>query len=89
MVFEGVEYVPMAAVSKNVPLLVCGGLAKRWLVPGTTCSCGCACSYMNSSCRGSMFCGSACSVRAKEEALTCPRLAGGVDHDSRQEQLLL
>ena len=36
-VFEGSpkKYVPMAKLSSNVPVLSCGGLTKRWLVPGT------------------------------------------------------
>ena len=35
-VFEGSskKYVPMAKLSSNVPVLSCGGLTKRWLVPG-------------------------------------------------------
>eukprot|EP00743_Colponemidia_sp_Colp-15_P004910 GILK01005292.1.p1 GENE.GILK01005292.1~~GILK01005292.1.p1 ORF type:complete len:408 (+),score=52.77 GILK01005292.1:54-1277(+) len=34
MVFEGHEFIPLAAVSKNVPVLTCGGLAKQFLAPG-------------------------------------------------------
>lgn len=33
-VFPGVEYVALSAVSQNVPILSCGGLTKRFLVPG-------------------------------------------------------
>ena len=35
-VFEGSPktYVPLAKLSRNVPILSCGGLTKRWLVPG-------------------------------------------------------
>ena len=35
-VFEGSpkKYVPIAKLSSNVPVLSCGGLTKRWLVPG-------------------------------------------------------
>ena len=33
MVFEG-ESKTFGQLSKNVPVLSCGGLAKRWLVPG-------------------------------------------------------
>ncbi|XP_054856341.1 tyrosine aminotransferase [Eublepharis macularius] len=34
MVFEDCKYEALAKVSANVPVLSCGGLAKRWLVPG-------------------------------------------------------
>lgn len=34
MVFTGHEYVPLARMSKSVPILTCSGLAKRFLVPG-------------------------------------------------------
>ena len=34
MVFEGEQFFPLASLSKNVPILTCGGLAKRYLVPG-------------------------------------------------------
>ncbi|CAO2609922.1 Tyrosine aminotransferase [Lemmus lemmus] len=34
MVFSDSKYEPLAALSTNVPILSCGGLAKRWLVPG-------------------------------------------------------
>lgn len=34
MVFPGVSYHPIASVSKNVPVLTCGGLTKRFLMPG-------------------------------------------------------
>ncbi|XP_015283701.1 PREDICTED: tyrosine aminotransferase [Gekko japonicus] len=34
MVFEDCKYEALANVSPNVPVLSCGGLAKRWLVPG-------------------------------------------------------
>ncbi|XP_044283986.1 tyrosine aminotransferase isoform X2 [Varanus komodoensis] len=34
MVFEGCKYESLAKLSTNVPILSCGGLAKRWLVPG-------------------------------------------------------
>ncbi|XP_049642366.1 tyrosine aminotransferase [Suncus etruscus] len=34
MVFSGPKFEPMARLSSNVPILSCGGLAKRWLVPG-------------------------------------------------------
>lgn len=33
-VFSDCKYEPMATLSTNVPILSCGGLAKRWLVPG-------------------------------------------------------
>lgn len=33
-VFPGNEYYSMASLSKNVPILSCGGLTKRFLVPG-------------------------------------------------------
>ncbi|KAL6073802.1 hypothetical protein STEG23_033654, partial [Scotinomys teguina] len=34
MVFSDHKYEPLATLSTNVPILSCGGLAKRWLVPG-------------------------------------------------------
>ncbi|KAM4834038.1 tyrosine aminotransferase isoform 1-T3 [Thomomys bottae] len=34
MVFSGCKYEPLATLSTSVPILSCGGLAKRWLVPG-------------------------------------------------------
>ncbi|XP_048672930.1 tyrosine aminotransferase isoform X2 [Caretta caretta] len=34
MVFAECKYEPIATLSTNVPILSCGGLAKRWLVPG-------------------------------------------------------
>ncbi|ETE68168.1 Tyrosine aminotransferase [Ophiophagus hannah] len=34
MVFEDCKYESLAKLSTNVPILSCGGLAKRWLVPG-------------------------------------------------------
>ncbi|XP_051580050.1 tyrosine aminotransferase-like [Myxocyprinus asiaticus] len=34
MVFPGCDFHPMASLSSDVPILSCGGLAKRWLVPG-------------------------------------------------------
>lgn len=34
IVFPGVEYVAVSSLSKTVPVLSCGGLAKRFLVPG-------------------------------------------------------
>jgi tyrosine aminotransferase len=34
MVFSGQTFTPMARLSKNVPILSCGGLAKRYIVPG-------------------------------------------------------
>ncbi|XP_048371893.1 tyrosine aminotransferase [Sphaerodactylus townsendi] len=34
MVFEDCKYEALATVSPQVPVLSCGGLAKRWLVPG-------------------------------------------------------
>lgn len=33
-VFEDCKYESLAKLSTNVPILACGGLAKRWLVPG-------------------------------------------------------
>ncbi|OXA48342.1 Tyrosine aminotransferase [Folsomia candida] len=33
-IFKGEEFHPMASLSKNVPILTCGGIAKRFLVPG-------------------------------------------------------
>lgn len=34
MVFPGVEFHPIASLSKNVPVLTCSGLTKRFVVPG-------------------------------------------------------
>uniref|UniRef100_A0A6Q2XTA1 Tyrosine aminotransferase n=1 Tax=Esox lucius TaxID=8010 RepID=A0A6Q2XTA1_ESOLU len=34
MVFPGCKYQSIASLSSDVPVLACGGLAKRWLVPG-------------------------------------------------------
>jgi tyrosine aminotransferase len=34
IVFDGCEMHPLAAVSTNVPIITCGGLAKEFLVPG-------------------------------------------------------
>lgn len=34
MVFPGVEYHSISSLSDNVPILSCGGLTKRFLVPG-------------------------------------------------------
>nr|AHM92294.1 tyrosine aminotransferase [Rousettus leschenaultii] len=34
MVFSDTKFEPIATLSRNVPILTCGGLAKRWLVPG-------------------------------------------------------
>ncbi|CAM9790910.1 tyrosine aminotransferase [Lampetra fluviatilis] len=34
MVFPGHQYHAMAPLTSEVPILACGGLAKRWLVPG-------------------------------------------------------
>jgi len=36
-VFEGEEYHPLAAVHPELPVLACGGLTKRFLVPGWRC----------------------------------------------------
>lgn len=33
-VFPGIEYHPISSLSKNVPVLTCSGLSKRFLVPG-------------------------------------------------------
>ena len=33
-VFPGVKYHPMSSLSKNVPILTCSGLTKRFLMPG-------------------------------------------------------
>lgn len=33
-VFPGYEFFPIASLSKDVPILTCGGLTKRYLVPG-------------------------------------------------------
>lgn len=34
MVFEGHRFVPLRTLPGSVPVLTCGGMAKRWLVPG-------------------------------------------------------
>uniref|UniRef100_A0A8C4QL11 Tyrosine aminotransferase n=1 Tax=Eptatretus burgeri TaxID=7764 RepID=A0A8C4QL11_EPTBU len=34
LVFPGEEFISVAQLSRSVPVLACGGLAKRWLVPG-------------------------------------------------------
>ena len=34
MVFEGEIFYSLASLSTSVPILTCGGLAKRFLVPG-------------------------------------------------------
>lgn len=34
LVFPGIEYVATSSLSKTVPVLSCGGMAKRFLVPG-------------------------------------------------------
>jgi len=34
MVFSGQTFFPLASLSDDVPILTCGGLAKRYLVPG-------------------------------------------------------
>lgn len=34
MVFPGVKYHSVSSLSKNVPVLTCSGLTKRFLVPG-------------------------------------------------------
>jgi len=34
MVYSGADFTPIAAIESDVPVLACGGLAKRWLVPG-------------------------------------------------------
>ncbi|KAI8907200.1 pyridoxal phosphate-dependent transferase [Gorgonomyces haynaldii] len=34
MVFEGFHFYPLATLTKKVPILTCGGLAKKFLVPG-------------------------------------------------------
>lgn len=34
MTFKGVEFVPIDSLSKNVPILTCGGIAKYFVVPG-------------------------------------------------------
>lgn len=34
LVFPGREFVSMAALDTDVPLLICGGLSKRFLIPG-------------------------------------------------------
>lgn len=36
-VFPGVDYYSVAALSKNVPILSCSGLTKRFLMPGVRC----------------------------------------------------
>lgn len=33
-VFPGIEHHPISSLSKNVPVLSCGGLTKRFIVPG-------------------------------------------------------
>ena len=33
-VFRGIEYVSPATLSENVPMLVCGGISKKYMVPG-------------------------------------------------------
>ena len=33
-VFRGQEYVSPATLSKNVPILACGGISKKYMVPG-------------------------------------------------------
>ena len=32
--FQGQEYVSPATLSKNVPILACGGIGKKFMVPG-------------------------------------------------------
>lgn len=34
MVFKGHEFIPMASLTQNVPIISCSGLAKQYLVPG-------------------------------------------------------
>jgi tyrosine aminotransferase len=34
MVYSGADFTSISAIESNVPVLACGGLAKRWLVPG-------------------------------------------------------
>jgi tyrosine aminotransferase len=34
MIFKGQQFFPMASLSKRVPILSCGGLAKKYFVPG-------------------------------------------------------
>jgi tyrosine aminotransferase len=34
MAFKPSQFIPLARLSKTVPILSVGGLAKRWLVPG-------------------------------------------------------
>ena len=34
IIYVGEQYVPIGAISGNVPVLHCGGLTKTWLVPG-------------------------------------------------------
>ena len=34
LVFKGQHSYPIASLSKNVPVLTCGGLGKKYLVPG-------------------------------------------------------
>jgi tyrosine aminotransferase len=36
-VFPGVEYYSLAELSKNVPILACSGLTKRFIMPGVRC----------------------------------------------------
>lgn len=34
LVFPGRKFISMAALDTDVPLLICGGLSKRFLIPG-------------------------------------------------------
>lgn len=34
IVFEGHQYIPMASLSNDLPIITCSGLAKRFMVPG-------------------------------------------------------
>ena len=34
MVFNGQQFYSIASLSKNVPILSCGGIGKKYLVPG-------------------------------------------------------
>ena len=36
-VFKGKEFHPIGSLSENVPVLTCGGISKRFLVPGWRC----------------------------------------------------
>ncbi len=36
-VFEGEEFHPLGSLSENVPVLTCGSISKRFLVPGWRC----------------------------------------------------